>query len=144
MCYWLQIILIKGTCRTTVTLKTISFRAILTLLVRPLIYAQMSDNILAHFVEYILSIPALIYHLETIVPDFLEVLQNNLLLDRTLDLLYSEVAMEKMLDKLKGTQSLALLGNLINLLHVEPEESSKKICYPKFTVITCWLFILPL
>lgn len=129
-----QILLLKGTCRTTVTIKVISFRAIMTLLLRPLIYAQMSQNILMVHIEYIQTIPALMYHLETMIPDFMGVIHSNMLVDKLLDILSSEEALQIIMSKLKGTQILALLGNLINLFHAEPEGSSTIMCYPKFTV----------
>lgn len=127
-------VLLKGTCKTTVTLKTIPFRATLTLSIRPLLYGNMSENLLLLYLEHILSIPALVYHIENMTPDFLDVLQNNQLLSRVLDLLYNDILLDKISGKLKGTQGLALLGNVINMFHLEPEESAKLMSYPKFAV----------
>lgn len=86
------------------------------------------------YLEHILSIPALVYHIENMTPDFLDILQNNQLLNRVLDLLYNDVLLDKISGKLKGTQGLALLGNVINMFHLEPEESAKLMSYPKFAV----------
>lgn len=100
----------------------------------------MSENLLLLYLEHILSIPALVYHIENMTPDFLEILQNNHLLNRVLDLLYNDILLDKISGKLKGTQSLALLGNVINLFHLEPEETANILCYPKFTVcLFCYI-----
>lgn len=109
-------------------------RATLTLSIRPLIYGNMSENLLLLFLEHILSIPALIYHVENLTPDVLESFHNNALLGRILDLLHNQESLNKVEAKLKGTQGLALLGNVINLFHLEPCETARELSYPIFTV----------
>lgn len=134
-----QTVLLKGTCKTHVTLTAISLRATLTLSIRPVLYGNFTENLILLFLINILSIPALIYHLKNISPECLDMFHTNSLLRRMLDLLYKEQSLVYVVDKLKGTQSLALLGNLINLYHLEPSESASVLCYPEFTV-NCKLF----
>jgi ubiquitin-protein ligase E3 B len=64
-----QNVLIKGTCRTVVTLKPIALTAILTLTIRPLISGNFSENLMTMFLVHIFSVPALIYQFETIASE---------------------------------------------------------------------------
>lgn len=94
----------------------------------------MTENLLLLFLEHILSIPALIFHAENITPDVLEAFHTHALLGRILDLLHNQESLSKIEAKLKGTQGLALLGNVINLFHLEPCETAREMAYPIFTV----------
>lgn len=57
--------LLKGTCRTVITLKAISLTAIITLATRPLVFGNFTENLMSMFTVQILSVPAIIYQLET-------------------------------------------------------------------------------
>lgn len=59
----------KGTCRSVVTLKPISISAIMTLASRPLIYGSFTPNLLSQFVCQIMSVPALVFQLESLASD---------------------------------------------------------------------------
>lgn len=87
------------------------------------------------FLVHILSMPALIYQLESIVPDCIQTLQVHIILERSLDLLGKEQSLKIITNSLKGTQSLALLANLINLFYLEPMESAVVLGFPSFTVL---------
>lgn len=86
------------------------------------------------FLVHILSTPALIYQIEANVPDSLQLFQTHSILERSLDLLEKEQNMKIITNSMKGTQSLALLANLIHLFHLEPIETAAKFGFPTFTV----------
>lgn len=130
-----QAILLKGICRTHVTLKPISLKAVLSLSIRPLISGNFTENLMSMFLVHILSIPALIYQLETNVPDCVKSLQSHTILERSLELLGKEQSLKIIINSLKGTQSLALLANLIHLFYLEPNETVNALGFPTFTVI---------
>lgn len=86
------------------------------------------------FLVQILSTPALIYQIEAHVPDSLQSFQTYSILKRSLDLLEEEQNMKIINNSMKGTQSLALLANLIHLFHLEPIETATTFGFPLFTV----------
>lgn len=86
------------------------------------------------FLVHILSVPALIYQVESNVPDSMQLFLSNNILKYSLDLLEKEQNMKIVINSIKGTQSLALLANLTHLFHVEPIESATKLGFPVFTV----------
>lgn len=124
----------KGTGRTNVTLKPISFKAVLSLSVRPLLSGNFTENLMSMFLVHILSVPALVYQIETNVPDSMQIFQTNTLLERSLELLEKDQNMKIITNSMKGTQSLALLANLIHLFNVEQIEAATEIGFPTFTV----------
>lgn len=132
----LQQILLKGTSRTNITLKPISFKAVLSLSIRPLISGNFTENLMSMYLVQILSTPALIYQIEAHVPDSLQSFQTYSILKRSLDLLEQEQNMKIINNSMKGTQSLALLANLIHLFHLEPIETATTFGFPLFTVIS--------
>lgn len=86
------------------------------------------------FSVHILSTPALIYQIESHVPDSLNIFQTHSILERSLNLLEKEQNMKIITNSMKGTQSLALLANLIHLFYLETIETSTKFGFPTFTV----------
>lgn len=86
------------------------------------------------FLVHILSMPALIFQLETNTPDCVKTLQSHVLLERSLDLLGKDQSLKIITNSLKGTQSLALLANLIHLFYLEPNETATALGFPTFTV----------
>lgn len=131
----LRAVLIKGTCRTHVILKPISLKAIVTLSTRPLISGNFSENLLSMFVVQILSMPAIIYFLEQHAPDSLQSLQSHEMLQKTLQLLIQDDSMKIITNSMKGTQSLALLANIVQLFYLEPIKNTIALGYYSFTVI---------
>lgn len=67
-----QTILLKGTAREDLSIKPVSLKAIMTLSSRPLIDGGFSRNLLTYFFAEILSVPALVFHLNIIAPQCLE------------------------------------------------------------------------
>lgn len=129
-----QQILLKGTSRTVISLKPISFKAVLSLSIRPLISGNFSENLMSMFLVHILSAPALIYQIEANITDTLQIFQTHSILERSLDLLEKEQNMKIITNSMKGTQSLALLANLVHLFHLEAIETAMKFGFPTFTV----------
>lgn len=86
------------------------------------------------FLVHILSTPALIYQIEANVSESLHLFQMHSILERSLDLLEKEQNMKIITNSMKGTQSLALLANLIHLFHLEAIETATQFGFPKFTV----------
>lgn len=124
----------KGTCRTNVTLKPISLKAILSLSVQPLISGNFSENLMTMFLVHIFSMPALLYHIESMASDCLQTIQSHNILKRTLNILEDEQSMKIIMNSMKGTQSLALLANIVHLFHLEPIETAQPLAFPTFTV----------
>lgn len=135
----LRTVLLKGTCRTHVILKPVSLKAIVTLSTRPLISGNFSENLLSMFVVQILSTPALVYFLEQHANDSLQLLQSHDILQRTLQLLIQDESMKVIANSMQGTQSLALLANIVHLFYLSTTNSASlnsaiESGYPNFTV----------
>lgn len=86
------------------------------------------------FLVQIFSVPALIHHLEQIGPDSLTALQTNEMLQRTLTLLEHEQSLKIITNSMQGTQSLALLANLVHLFYLEQTANTIQLGFPVFTV----------
>lgn len=136
----LRTILIKGTCRTVVTLKPISLSALITLSLRPLIYANFSENLLSQFICQILSIPALIYQLEQLCPDTLKNFQSRDMCCSCINLVYDKNNFKFISSSLQGAKLLALSANLIQLYYMEPIEKAQEIAYPQIVLTMKLLF----
>ena len=65
----LQLLLKRSLCRSTVVLKHASLSATVTLALRPLIAASFSDKLTTIFLIHILSVPALVFHIQTLAPE---------------------------------------------------------------------------
>lgn len=59
-----------------IVFKQVSLSAILTLALRPLAAANFSDKLMSMFLIHILSVPALIKHLESLSPEVLACVVN--------------------------------------------------------------------
>lgn len=134
MFFFLQAVLLHGTCRTQVILKPVSLKAILTLTVRLLVSGNFTENLLSMFLVQILSMPALIYHLEQMAIDSLQSLQTNQILQRTLILLETEQSLKIITNSMQGTQSLTLLANIVHLFYLESPANTIDLGFPSFTV----------
>lgn len=61
--------LVRGLCRPRIALKSVSFNAIMTLALRPLLYAQFTENLMTMFVIHVMSVPALILHIKDLASE---------------------------------------------------------------------------
>lgn len=73
-----QSLLIRGLGRIKIALKHVSLSAILTLALRPLVSANFSDKLMTMFLIHILSVPALIQHLDTLTPEVVSLKYNKI------------------------------------------------------------------
>lgn len=76
--------MLKGCVREELSLKPVSLKAIITLCTRPLIDGDFSETLMSKFLTDILSIPALILHLESNAPQSVVQLQSMNILQRAL------------------------------------------------------------
>lgn len=130
---FLQTVLLNG-CRTQVILKPVSLKAILTLAIRLLVSGNFTENLMSMFLVQILSMPALVHHLEQYAVDSLQSLQTNQILQRTLTLLETEQSLKIITNSMQGTQSLALLANIVHLFYLESPANTTSLGFPSFTV----------
>ncbi|KAG5678886.1 hypothetical protein PVAND_008514 [Polypedilum vanderplanki] len=131
----LRTILVKGTCRTVVTLKPISINAIMSLAMRSLVASNFSENLLTQFVCQILSIPALVYHLVEFCPDILKNFQSRDLFEKCIDMISDKDNFKFVSGSLQGAKLLALTANLIQLYSMEPPEKAQNLAYPQ--IVNC-------
>uniref|UniRef100_A0A1Y1M0Y6 HECT-type E3 ubiquitin transferase n=2 Tax=Photinus pyralis TaxID=7054 RepID=A0A1Y1M0Y6_PHOPY len=131
----LKNLLVRGLGRLKVAFKHASLSAILTLSLRPLVAAEFSDKFMSMFLIHILSVPALVQHLETITPECITVLVNYSIFNKSLELLASQQSMRIVFNTLEGNYALCLLANLIHLAYIERETVLKEVAFPCFTVV---------
>lgn len=115
----LQILLMKGLMRTKPNLKKSALTAIITLSLRPVIAAKFNESLMNMFLLHILSIPALIYHLNSIANDSLTVLSNESILKRSVEILCLDQNSRILFNALEGNYALCLLANIIHLAYIE-------------------------
>jgi ubiquitin-protein ligase E3 B len=115
----LQILLMKGLMRTKPTLKKSALTAIVTLSLRPVITAKFNESLMNMFLLHIFSIPALVYHLNTIATDSLTVLSNESVLKKSVEILSLDQNSRILFNALEGNYALCLLANIIHLAFIE-------------------------
>ncbi|KAH8384380.1 hypothetical protein KR200_000365 [Drosophila serrata] len=130
----MRLVLLRGTVREELSVKPVTFVAIITLCLRPLIDGDFSRNLLTKFLSEILSVPALIYHLHQSVPQCLEQFATLGLLKKALSISEDYQWFEEFGASMPGTKSLAFLGNIVNLFNIEGQAESKSLAYPLLTV----------
>ncbi|XP_062543372.1 ubiquitin-protein ligase E3B [Armigeres subalbatus] len=135
----LRTVLVKGTCRTVITLKPISLTAIMTLAIRPLISSNFSENLMSQFLVQILSVPGITFQLEQFTQECLTNLQSHHILEKSLDLLSTAATMKYVINTLQNSYLLSLLSNIVHLYYLEPPENASKLAYPTFTFVVTQL-----
>lgn len=111
---FIQLILLRGTAREELSVKTVTLVAIITLCLRPLTDGDYSRNLISQFLSEIFSVPALIYHLNQSVPQCIEQFSSMCLLKRALSISEDLQWFEEFAASMSGTKTLAYLGNLVN------------------------------
>ncbi|XP_076126988.1 ubiquitin-protein ligase E3B [Alosa pseudoharengus] len=111
----LQILLTNGLARSRPSLTKSMLTAIFTLSLRPVIAAHFSDNLLRSFLIHIMSVPAVISHLNTLTPECMATIQTHDLLRKFILFLSREEQCLDICVCLEGSHTLCLLGNLIHL-----------------------------
>lgn len=129
-----QQILLKGTAREELSVKSVTLVAIITLCLRPLIDGDYSRNLLSQFLSEILSVPALIYHLHQSVPQCIEQFSTMRLLSRALKISEDFQWFEEFAASMSGTKTLAYLGNIVNMFNIDNQAEAKQLAFPLLTV----------
>ncbi|XP_054278321.1 ubiquitin-protein ligase E3B-like [Macrosteles quadrilineatus] len=131
----LKALLLRGLARSKVSLKHVSLSAILTLASRPLISANLSDKLVSMFLIHILSVPALVQHLNNLAPECLTTLESADFLPRAMELLSGEQDMRIVFNTLEGNYALCLLANLIHLAYLQRDTALHIMHFPTFTMV---------
>ncbi|KAH8378895.1 hypothetical protein KR009_001935 [Drosophila setifemur] len=140
----MRVVLLRGTAREELSVKPVTLVAIITLCLRPLIDGDFSRNLLTKFLSEILSVPALIYHLNQSVPQCLDQFSHWGLLKRALSISEDLQWFEEFGASMPGTKSLAFLGNIVNLFNIDGQVEAKVLAYPLLTETTTSLLeIIP-
>uniref|UniRef100_A0A8C5NAF9 Ubiquitin-protein ligase E3B n=1 Tax=Gouania willdenowi TaxID=441366 RepID=A0A8C5NAF9_GOUWI len=105
----LQILLTNGLARSKPSLSKGTLTAIFTLSLRPVIAAHFSENLLRLFLIHIMSVPAIVSHLNVLTPETHDLLRKFILF------LSREEQCSDICVCLEGSHTLCLLGNLIQL-----------------------------
>lgn len=87
------------------------------------------------FLVQILTVPAVIYHLEHLAVDSLNLLQTCQILQRSIALLIDPQSLKIIAYSMRGTQLLSLLANIVHLFYLEPQASCLELGPYTFTVI---------
>ncbi|KAM9811228.1 ubiquitin-protein ligase E3B [Neosynchiropus ocellatus] len=111
----LQILLTNGLARSKPSLSKGTLTAIFTLSLRPVIAAHFSDNLLRSFLIHIMSVPAIVSHLNVLTPECMTSIQTHELLRKFILFLSHEEQCSDICVCLEGSHTLCLLGNLIHL-----------------------------
>lgn len=132
-------IMLKGFARKELSLKPVSIKAIITLCTRPLIDGDFSESLVSKFLIEIFSIPALVVHLEDNAPQCVAQLQSMKILNRALEMSVTSNWLEDFVESSSGTKSLAFLGNLVHLFHIESANDSQESTYLQMTEVTTYI-----
>ncbi|XP_035234308.1 ubiquitin-protein ligase E3B [Anguilla rostrata] len=111
----LQILLTNGLARSRPSLTKATLTAVFTLSLRPVVAAHFSDNLLRSFLIHVMSVPAVISHLNTLTPECMATIQAHDLLRKFILFLSRAEQCADICVCLEGSHSLCLLGNLIHL-----------------------------
>ncbi|OCT98166.1 ubiquitin-protein ligase E3B [Xenopus laevis] len=125
----LQILLTNGLARSRPSLSKGTLTALFSLALRPVVAAQFSDNLLRSFLIHIMSVPALVFHLYTLTPDRLSVIESNGLFHKFILFLSREDQCSDVCVCLEGSHTLCLLGNLIHLGHMTEKVLEEEMCH---------------
>jgi len=131
---FIQLILLRGTAREELSVKTVTLVAIITLCLRPLTDGDYSRNLISQFLSEIFSVPALIYHLNQSVPQCIEQFSSMCLLKRALSISEDLQWFEEFAASMSGTKTLAYLGNLVNMFNIDNQAEAKLLAFPLLTV----------
>uniref|UniRef100_H2LTE0 Ubiquitin-protein ligase E3B n=1 Tax=Oryzias latipes TaxID=8090 RepID=H2LTE0_ORYLA len=111
----LQILLTNGLARSKPSLSKGTLTAIFSLSLRPVIAAHFSDNLLRSFLIHIMSVPAIVSHLNVLTPECMTSMQTHDMLRKFILFLSREEQCLDICVCLEGSHTLCLLGNLIYL-----------------------------
>ncbi|KAJ0019385.1 hypothetical protein NQD34_006954 [Periophthalmus magnuspinnatus] len=108
----LQILLTNGLARSRPSLSKGTLTAIFTLALRPVLAAHFSDNLLRSFLLHIMSVPAVVHHLNVLTPECMATIQTHNLLRKFILFLSREEQCSDICVCLEGSHTLCLLGTV--------------------------------
>ncbi|PNF41016.1 hypothetical protein B7P43_G08820 [Cryptotermes secundus] len=131
----LKSLLLRGLGKAKIPSKHVSVSAVLTLALRPLVSAGFTEKLMTMFLIHILSVPALILHIQGLAHECSSVLVGHNVFTKSLELLSSEQNMRIVFNTLEGNYALCLLANLIQLAYIQREDALKDVAFPAFTFV---------
>ncbi|OTF82512.1 ubiquitin-protein ligase E3B-like protein [Euroglyphus maynei] len=139
-------LLMRGLIRTKPSLKKLSLTAIITITIRPLQNSSYSDDYIRKFLLYILSLPALIYHLNILAPEALQILYREPILKRSIEFLSVEEYSREIFAELEGNYTLCLLANHVNLAFISFKSIQPSmfefVCIIKKMLDSCQKYVI--
>ncbi|KHJ49553.1 hypothetical protein D918_00680 [Trichuris suis] len=119
-----------GLCRRNVLFKPASLSAMFSLTLRPLVNSALLDDMLHLFIVYVLSTPALTWHLKNMAKNFKTTFLNGTLLSRCTEYLCTSPRRSATFSELLPGYDVCLLGNLIHLVYMEAStcKSDRYLC----------------
>eukprot|EP00795_Rhopilema_esculentum_P015545 gene15545-6809_t len=123
----LQDFLCNGLARTNIALNQTLLTAATSMSFRPLEVSAFSKGPLIVFVLHILSIPAIVLHLQSISEEGLKMFLDNGIFYKSIEALSVNQDMRIVFNSLEGNRALCLLGNIINLAHLEIKTAEKRV-----------------
>lgn len=108
-------LLLRGLTRTKPSLKKTSITAIITVSTRPMQCSSYADQHVQSFVLHIFSVPALIWHLNHISPEAVQIFYREPILKRIIELLAADDHSRVVFATLEGNYTLCLMANLVHL-----------------------------
>ncbi|KAH7646304.1 Ubiquitin-protein ligase E3B [Dermatophagoides farinae] len=139
-------LLMKGLTRTKPSLKKLSLTAIITISIRPLQNSSYSDQNIRKFLLYIFSLPALIYHLNILAPEAIQILYREPILKRSIELLSVEEHSRELFAQLEGNYTLCLLANHVNLAFISFKSIQTSmiefVCIIKKMLDSCQKYVI--
>jgi len=135
----LKQVLLTGLASSKVSLSRTTLSAVMTLALRPVVYASYSDQMVSLYLLHILSIPGLVQHVATMCPDSLPTEQGEekelSLLVATVKLLSQDQQLKIHFNALEGSYALCLTANLVHLVSLAPSLTSHQLV-PVVTTLT--------
>ncbi|RUS75046.1 hypothetical protein EGW08_017182, partial [Elysia chlorotica] len=102
-------LLTKGLCRAKPVFTKASLTAIITISLRPLIAEDFSPALLTSFLLYVLSVPSVVIHINTLANDCIAMLVTHRIFKRCLNLLTCEQSTRIFFNTLEGNYALCLM-----------------------------------
>jgi len=136
----LKTLLLTGLASSKVSLSRTTLSAVMTLALRPVVYGSYTDQLISLYLLHILSVPGLVYHVATMCPDSLAMMQGEneveqSLLLSTVKLLSQDQQLKIHFNALEGSYALCLTANLVQLVSMAPSLTSTQLV-PVVTTLT--------
>lgn len=121
----LKELLMKGLAKPKPSFSKPVLSAIFTVAWRPFVSSCFSSHLTHVFILYIITVPALVVHLNKISPESLAVLKKHEIFAHILKFLDDEKSAKTLYNSLDGNYSLCIVANVINLAQLDNEVLGK-------------------